>query len=97
MSAYIIGRVEITDWPRYLEYMKHTPGIIARHGGKFIARGGETTTLEGPAETSRVIILEFPDLESARSFYQSSEYQEAKGLREGAALAQFVMIDGCKG
>lgn len=95
MSAYIIGRVEITNWPRYLDYMRYTPGIIARHGGKFVARCGETDTLEGATETMRVILLEFPDVDHARAFYHSQEYQEAKKLRDGAALAQFVMVDGC--
>lgn len=95
MPAYIIARVEITDWPRYSEYMKVTPGVIARFGGRFIARGGEMVTLEGPAETRRVVILEFPTMEQAKSFYNCEEYHETKLLREGAATAEFLAIDGC--
>jgi len=74
--------------------MKVTPGVIAHYGGKFIARGGEPVTLEGPTETKRVVILEFPSLDQAHEFYQSTEYHEAKKLRLGAATAQFVLIDG---
>jgi uncharacterized protein (DUF1330 family) len=66
MAAYIIGRVQVTDWPRYSEYMKLTPGIIAQYGGRFIARGGESMTLEGPEETHRVVILEFPTFTAAQ-------------------------------
>lgn len=94
MPAYIIGRVEVTDWTRYAEYMKLTPGIIAQYGGRFIARGGESMTLEGPEETKRVVILEFPTYEAAQQFFHSAEYQQAKAVREGAALAQFYAIDG---
>ncbi|MBN8418183.1 MAG: DUF1330 domain-containing protein [Verrucomicrobia bacterium] len=94
MPAYIIGRVEVTDWTRYAEYMKLTPGIIAQYGGRFIARGGESMTLEGPEETKRVVILEFPTYEAAQQFFHSEEYQCAKSLREGAANAQFFAMDG---
>lgn len=94
MPAYIIGRVQVTDWPRYSEYMKLTPGIIAQYGGRFIARGGESMTLEGPEVTERVVILEFPTYDAAKQFFHSEEYRHAKSVREGAAVAQFFAIDG---
>jgi len=94
MPAYIIGRIAVTDWSRYSEYMKVTPDVVARFGGKFIARGGEMVTLEGPQQTHRVVIIEFPSLESAKAFYQSEDYARAKKLRVGAATAEFLAIDG---
>ena len=84
----------MTDWSRYSEYMKVTPDVVARFGGKFIARGGEMVTLEGPQQTHRVVIIEFPSLESAKAFYQSEDYARAKKLRVGAATAEFLAIDG---
>lgn len=80
--------------PRYSEYMKLTPGVIAKFGGRFIARGGESVTLEGPEEANRVVLIEFPTLAAAKDFYRSEEYRETKVLREGAATAQFLAIDG---
>ncbi|MBP2680647.1 MAG: hypothetical protein H6Q78_510 [Candidatus Krumholzibacteriota bacterium] len=94
MSAYVIARIEITDWDRYREYVKATPAVIAKFGGRFIARGGETITLEGPAETRRVVLIEFPSLDRARAFYDSPEYREVMKLREGAADASLVAIAG---
>jgi len=94
MAAYILARVEVTDWDRYKEYVKKTPGAIKKYGGKFIVRGGEMVTLEGPEETRRLVLIEFPSLEKAKEFYYSQEYQEAKKIREGAALGQFLALDG---
>ena len=94
MAAYLLARVEITDWDRYKEYTKKTPGVIAKYGGRFIVRAGDMVTLEGPEETRRVVLIEFPSLEKAKEFYYSKEYQEAKKLREGAATGQFLVIDG---
>ena len=94
MSAYIIAKVEVTDMEQYKNYMKLTPAAIEAFGGKFIARGGEVETLEGPEETRRVVLLEFPNLEAARAFWTSEQYAEAKAKREGAAEGSFVLVDG---
>jgi uncharacterized protein (DUF1330 family) len=94
MPAYIIARVQVTDWERYREYTKATPAVIEKYGGRFIVRDGETITLEGPQETGRVVIIEFPSLDKTKAFYHSEEYSRAKKLREGAATGQFLAIEG---
>ena len=90
----MIARVEVTNLERYKEYLEVTPETIAKFGGRFIARGGDTLSLEGPEETRRVVILEFSSLERARQWYNSDEYQEARKIRAGAAEAEFLAIDG---
>ena len=94
MPAYIIARVQVTDWERYREYTRATPAAIASFGGRFIVRGGETIALEGPQETGRVVVIEFPSLDKAKAFYHSEEYSRARKLREGAATGQFLAIEG---
>lgn len=93
-KAYMLVQIDVTDSPRYGEYMKLTPGLIEKHGGRFIARGGRSETLEGTPARSRVVIVEFPSYERAQQFYSSAEYQAAKKLRDGAATAQFVLVEG---
>ena len=93
-KAYIVVQAEVTNPQRYAEYAKLSPGIIAKYGGKFLARGGKTVTLEGPPAKNRVVVIEFPSLEKAEEFYRSPEYTEAKKLREGAATAQFIAVEG---
>jgi uncharacterized protein (DUF1330 family) len=94
MAAYIVARVDVQDWDKYREYMRHTPRIIDKFGGKFVARGGEMVTLEGEPEKLRVVLIEFPTIEHAKGFYNSPEYKRTKKLRDGAGAAQFVAIDG---
>jgi uncharacterized protein (DUF1330 family) len=80
MAAYLVVRTDVTNWDKYREYQKVAPAIIEKYGGKYIARGGEVITLEGPEETRRVVIIEFPSLEKAKGFYNSVEYQEARKI-----------------
>ncbi len=97
MPAYLIARVEVTDWSRYREYTKATPAAIQRYGGKFIVRGGEVVTLEGEPEVRRLVIIEFPSMEQAKAFYHSPEYAGAKSLRAGAAVGQFLAVESYSG
>jgi len=95
MPAYVLARITVTDWDRYQKYIKASPGAIAAFGGRFIARGGRMVTLEGPEETARMVLVEFPSLEKAREWYHSREYQQARELRAGAAEASIIAIEGC--
>ena len=94
MAAYVIARVEVTDRQRYKKYLELTPATIAKYEGRFIARGAETMTLEGPEEKRRVVILEFPSFERAKQWYNSEEYQAVRKLRVGAAEGDLLAIDG---
>ena len=94
MAGYIIARINVTDPEKYKDYTAVTPGLLAKHGGRFIVRGGETATLEGPEETGRIVVIEFESLEQAKAMYASEEYQAAMKLRAGAATAQFIAVAG---
>lgn len=94
VAAYVVARVDVRDWEAYRLYMRHTPRVIRKFGGRFIARGGEVVTLEGPEETPRVVLIEFPSLGRAKAFYDSPEYARIKRLQEGGAEAQFVALEG---
>jgi uncharacterized protein (DUF1330 family) len=93
-KAYLLVQVDVSDAARYQEYGKHSPAIVAKFGGRYLARAGRTVTLEGPPAKARVVVIEFPSLASARAFYDSPEYVEARKLRDGAGSAQFVVVEG---
>jgi uncharacterized protein (DUF1330 family) len=94
MPAYMIVRVEISDWEKYREYMRHTPRIIAEHGGRFIVRGGESVTLEGAPSAQRLVVVEFPSLDQAKAFYDSPDYRRARAIRAGGGEAEIVAVEG---
>lgn len=97
MPAYIIANVTLTDAEKYEAYKALAPAAIAAHGGRYLARGGQMKTLEGEPESRRVVILEFPSLEAAETFYNSAEYVAAREKRRGAAEMQLILVDGYAG
>ncbi|WP_373085064.1 DUF1330 domain-containing protein [Sneathiella sp.] len=94
MTAYLIARIRVTDPDQYEVYKSLAPIAIKKYGGRYLTRGGEMQTVEGPEETSRVVILEFPDMAAARAFYDSPEYKKARDARATAADGQFVLLEG---
>ena len=94
MTAYAIVRVKVTDPDQYEKYKALTPDAIAAHNGRFLVRGGDFEVLEGEAEDRRIVLVEFPDLDTARAFYDSPEYREAREVRAGAAEMQMIIVEG---
>ena len=94
MSAYVVVEVEVQDPERYETYKQLAPPSIAQYGGRYVARGGEVTTLEGDWSPRRLVILEFPSVEQARAWWSSAEYAEAKALRQATARTQMIVVAG---
>ena len=78
----------------YEEYKKLAPSAVALYGGKYIARGGRTETLEGDWSPSRLVILQFESVEQAKKWLDSDEYQEARKMRHATAKSNMVVIEG---
>jgi len=94
VTAYVITRVNVTDPDQYEKYKALSPAAVAESGGRFIVRGGESVTLEGPEETRRLVVLEFGDVDSATAFYDSEKYRHARDVRAGAAEFEMVVVEG---
>ena len=94
MSAYAIVDVAVTDMQKYDDYRKAVGATVDKYGGKFIVRGGPFEVTEGQWKPNRLVVVEFPDMAKLKAWYGSPEYTEAKTLRETAAVANFVMVEG---
>lgn len=94
MTAYVIVDIDVHDPVGYEEYKKLAPAAVELYGGKYIARGGKTETLEGDWSPSRLVILQFESSEQAKKWLNSEEYREARAMRHKTANSQMVVIDG---
>jgi uncharacterized protein (DUF1330 family) len=98
MTAYVVALVDVTDPDQYQEYAKRAGAAAQKyadkHGVEYLARGGRTVSLEGPAPRGRVVVARFNSVEDAEAFYSSPEYLEAKTFRENAATFQLFIVDG---
>ena len=77
---------------RPLQFQALTAPICC--GGRYIVRAGRSETLEGNWQPARFVILEFKDMDTARAWWASPEYAEAKALRQSCADAEMLLIEG---
>jgi len=94
MTAYVIVDIDVTDAVRYEDYKSLAAPTVELYGGKYIARGGKTETLEGDWSPTRLVILQFDNAEQAKSWLNSTEYSEARALRHQTATSNMVLIEG---
>lgn len=95
MPAYVIGDVrDAWDTAALEEYRRRNTDAVARHGGRFIVRGGAMEVLEGPWDTRRLVVIEFPDMDAARGWYESEDYRPLKALRQAASETTIILVDG---
>ncbi|MBI3433511.1 MAG: DUF1330 domain-containing protein [Proteobacteria bacterium] len=94
MPAYWVARSRIIDPVEYKKYTDQIPAILARHGGKVLARGGRFQIMEGPDKFHRFVVIEFATFEQGVACFESAEYKAAAAFRRGGAgEVETVMVD----
>lgn len=93
MPVYLVSNVEVHDHGQFRNYQKPGRAAVFQYGGKFLAEGASPEMLEGEWEPKRMAIVEFPDADTARTFYNSAEYQVARKHRLPAANFNIVLVD----
>ena len=93
-KAYLIAEIDIHDPAGFEAYRDAVAPMIAAHGGRYLVRGGLTVALEGDAPTTRIVVLEFPDTDSAQRFWSSDDYAPVAAIRHRSSHSRIYMIEG---
>ena len=93
MSAYIIVRIEVTNPEAYQEYASQTVAIAESFGGKFLVKAGAYEQVEGSGP-DRHVVIEMPDVETAKAFYNSDVYQAILPLALNNSNRDLVIVEG---
>ena len=94
MAAYIIATIEVTDPEKFEVYRGQVPATIEKHGGRYLARGGEVSVVEGDQPERRTVVLEFDSLEKAKGWYYSDDYAGPKELRIASTISNVMIVEG---
>jgi uncharacterized protein (DUF1330 family) len=97
-KGYWIAHVDVTNPDRYKDYVAANAVPFKKYGARFLVRNGPSTAPEGKTLASRRhVVIEFESYAVAKACYESPEYQAAVRLREGASVADLVIIEGYDG
>lgn len=92
-AAYAIVQVDVHDADEYAKYAALAGPAVAKYGGEFLSRAGAFEVLEGESR-SRNVLIRFADMDSARRFYNSPEYQEALAFALPVATRDYKIVEG---
>jgi len=94
MSAYLIVNIEkIKDQDKLKQYGEKVGAHTAKFGGSLLATSPEPTVLEGSLNSIKSMIIEFPDLDSLKAWYESPDYQPMKEIRQAGIDATLSIVE----
>ena len=94
MPAYALAHLRTPNLhPDVLEYIERIQTTLDPFGGRFLVHGAEVDVREGPWPGT-VVIIEFPDVDAARGWYESPDYQEILPLRTDHIEGEAIVVEG---
>lgn len=95
MATYLIVDTLLDQPERYEEYKLQAKPLVERFGGEYLARGGNLTLRETDLwSPTRMVLIRFPDADSANRFYDSPEYQAILPISRQSARRTMIMLEG---
>lgn len=81
------------DLDEYMAYREAVTALNVEKGYPIVNAPSSTTCVEGEWAYERIVLIQFPDRQSALDFYNSSEYKEVKALRKDAPPMTVLITD----
>ncbi len=95
--AFVIVERTATTGPETIqqEYAKLARDILPKYGGRYLARSQHNSLLEGEGTAPCCMaLLEFPNMEALKRWYDSPENREASKVRQRGAKFRLIAIEG---
>ena len=93
MSAYFIANIKIHDESEYQKYLENVDCVFEKFNGKYLTVDEKPEILEGKWDYSRLVLIEFPDKDSLKKWYSSSEYQDILKFRLSGADCDTIIVE----
>lgn len=94
MAVYLIADIKVTDDTWLPDYVSNVHNIVQNHGGKYLSRSGNITTIEGQGlETTVVALIEFPSMEKVQEFANDPAYVKYRQARQAGSISNLHLID----
>ncbi len=82
IPAYLLAQIDVKDYDAYMQgYGMPAIAILEKYGAEVLVASANSATVEGASKGNWTVVIRFPSLAIAQTFYASSEYQPLKALR----------------
>ncbi len=95
MSAYFIFRHKVMDSDKLNnDYLPKAVATLGAYEPEVLVVDENIEVIEGKTEDTRTVVLKFKDRETAKKWYNSSEYQAIVNIRLGVTDGAAILCDG---
>jgi uncharacterized protein (DUF1330 family) len=94
VTVYVITDIDVSDPELYAQYQAGFPAVAAKHGGRYLVRGGDfITTGEWGEPIKRLVMLEFPSREDFEATMADPDYEPLIPIRNASSKARTIVVD----
>jgi len=94
VTAYLIAQVKIRDPEGFRTYERGFFPTLKPFGGRVIVADPAPASVEGSWPEGRTVLIEFPSMDQATSWYHSPEYQAISEARWANGDSTFAFLKG---
>jgi uncharacterized protein (DUF1330 family) len=96
MTAYAIAHLRTpTANPEVFAYLERIQATMDPFEGRFLVHGKQVEEIEG-SWPGTIVIIEFPDVERARAWYDSPAYRAILPLRTRNIEGETIIVEGVR-
>jgi uncharacterized protein (DUF1330 family) len=93
--AFYVGEIDVTDDAGYQrDFVPQSGASVQSTGGRFLARGGQTTTLLGEPVKKRVVIQQWDSMEQLKSWFDSAEQKKLRDVQAKYSKVRAYAVEG---
>ena len=94
MTVYVLAHVKVNDDSWLPDYAQNVHEIVHKHGGKYLSRSANITTIEGePSGVDLIALIQFPDMEAVQAFGTDPAYAPYGEARIAGTKSTLEVID----
>ncbi len=94
MSVLVIVDIKISELAPYQEYIRLITPHVHACGGRYLARGGNPRTLDGAWHAERIVVMEYPDAETAQAWLDDPEIAHIHQMRrDNSSQCNMILVD----
>jgi uncharacterized protein (DUF1330 family) len=93
-AGYVVAEVKVNDPTTFKEYAAQVPATLAPFGGRYLARAGKITPVEGDPPKGNIVVIAFDSVGQAEAWEHSQAYEAIKPLRHKSAISRIFIVQG---
>jgi uncharacterized protein (DUF1330 family) len=93
--AFQIVEIAVNNQDAYTkEFVPVIGKVTTEAGGKFLARGGKTISVQGAPAEPRIVVVQFDNLDKMQALFDSAAFKQAMAVGNKYATQRIVGVEG---